>query len=417
MKRILSMVLALILCLTLMAGCADSTPGSKESESSGNGTARKIAVGFRTGIDMAAAKALFKQIEEAYNVEFVYSEVMDNIEKELSFIDNCASVGCEAYITWCLNNIPQVASVCADNKMYYVVHSQWDNNWDGNNSYWAGTCGFANPPKGEMYRKMLAEFLKGDEETGILVTSGVACNGNPQHIETTVATLEAIQNHYGLKFSGSELMDLACVNAGTKLENDKNVNVYVLPGVPTQDGYNTQLSTLLSSGEYTILAGYGVDANLINIVTEAEEVIKKDIVVGGIAVISDALISIFDSQDQFGNCPVNYVALQYSSVTQAAMFALAYNAMTGYGDIFRDANGNATGYGCGQVTISDPSKGADYALLDNGTNPDSLVATIEWIDTLLADHNDNFTLDDWITNFVNVDGNALADAAMDRIQK
>lgn len=427
MKKFLAILMAAAILMTALAGCANSDKraepaqnadaSSQTSSSAENGEKIKIGVMFRDGIDLVAAKALFDVMSAQYNVEFFYSEVLKDIEAELAFVDNAASYGCKGIISWALNNIPQVASACADHEIYYVVHTQWNSTFDGTNPYFVGTCGFANPPKGEMYKQMLSDFLSDREAKGILITSGQASSANLQQIETTTATLEAIAEYYDLTFSGGTIDELAVLAAGTKLENDKNVNVYLLPGTIQNDGYTTQLSMLLCTGEYDVVAAYDVNTTLVNTATEAEEVTNNDIIIGGIVVISDAMVSIFNSRDQFGNCPVNRCAIQYSSVTQAAMFSMCYNAICGYDSVYKDENGLATGYGCAQVTVEDPGNGAIYGKLDDGTNPKSLVATTEWIDTLIADKNPGFSKDNWIEHFVNVDCNALAEEAIARISE
>lgn len=437
MKKILSILLTLAMAVSLLAGCGgqnSSSQGANDStapsaantsnntpttsaEETGSRETIKIGVGFRAGIDLEAAKAFFDMLAKQYNVEFVYSEVLKDIEAELAFIDNAASIGCKAIISWAINNVEQAASASAKHEMYYVCHSQWRDNWDGSNPYWVGTCGFANPPKGVMYKEMLDEFLKENEAKGIVVTSGLASSANIQHIETTTATLQAIMDYYGLTFTGGSVSDLAVLSSGTKLDNDKGLNVYLLPGTPTNsEGYTTQLSTLMCSGAYNIVASYDVNTSLINVVNEAEEVTGFNIIVGGIAIINDAMTEIFNSKDRFGTCPVDRCAIQYSSITQGAMFAMVYNAVTGYDDILRNDDGTCTGYGCGQVTVYDPGNGAIYGSLDNASNPDSIVATVEWVDTLIVERTPNFTKDAWIKNFVNVDCNTLAEAAIERIR-
>jgi hypothetical protein len=430
MKRSLSILLSLAMLVTMLVGCDGSSSASSSPQVSNSGTALndasassdpssrepiKIGVGYRVGIDIEAAKAFFDKLASQYNVEFVYSEIMQDIEAELAFVDNAASMGCQALMSWGLSNVEQVAAACASNNMYYVVHTQWNSSWDGSNPYWVGTCGFANPPKGEMYKEMLADFLEGKDVKGILIASGDAPSANLQHIETTVATLQALEEYYDLTFTDGDINELATLSAGTKLENDKGINIYILPGVKENEGYNTQLSTLLCTGEYDLFAAYQVDPNMINVISEAEEVIDSNIVVGGITVINDALVDIFNSKDRFGNCPIDRANIAYSSVTQAAMFAMVYNAVTGYGDIFRNDDDTCTGYGCAQVTVLDPANGAIFGALDNGDNPDSILATIEWTDTLIAERTPGFSKETWIENFVNVDCNALADAAIARI--
>ena len=61
----------------------------------------------------------FKDLEDYYNVEFMFSESISNAEDELAFAESCASAGCVGYIGGYNCSGETIVDKVTENKMYY----------------------------------------------------------------------------------------------------------------------------------------------------------------------------------------------------------------------------------------------------------------------------------------------------------
>jgi len=112
MKKIIALLLALVLCVGLVA-CGPKAPAQDET----------IKIGF-VNYDPTAEQYLvldsyFKYLAETYNIEIMASEALNSAEGELAFIDACAAAGCKAVFGYYNVSNEQALLRCAEKKMYY----------------------------------------------------------------------------------------------------------------------------------------------------------------------------------------------------------------------------------------------------------------------------------------------------------
>lgn len=273
-----------------------------------------------------------------YNVEFVFSEQCKDTDDELTFIEGCADAGCDAIISYRSVDANQMAQVCEEYGMQYVINTAWipdvDGAFTGGYETFQGSFGADNEHVGQLFKDWLSNNASEDGGEGFMITSSLAFSGNIQHIETTEAALAALQSKYGLTFDDT-IENLATTSAPIEVANDKGINIYIYPGSPSgMEGWLEGVSAALQTGKYGFLIHSGQSyAQTAVVVDEVEKNFNIDIKVASVASMSDSLVNAFNTQDKFGNSSLNMASLKSTSLTSSMGFVTIYNALTGYGNL------------------------------------------------------------------------------------
>ncbi|MBT9778729.1 hypothetical protein GPL15_19775 [Clostridium sp. MCC353] len=294
---------------------------------------------IKIGVAIASMNAEYLGVQDfldnyvgsMYNVEFMYSESVLDLEDEVAFLENCVASGCKGFMSFLSYDCEQIADRCAQNGMYYVANVQYKEEEYPDlfaNEAFAGTAGVGNAGKAEKYIIAINDFISDGEEHGILICSALAPQGNEQHTECGVAVLEAIADAYDLTYETSDLTSVIQSPATVDVKNDKNINVTVYPGIPKYDGWLSGFSTLLMSEKYDIVINSTtMYTELFTIIGDAEAAMKKDIKVASMAVVGSDLKNAMGDPD---NLLLNAAVIKPGTWVPGTMFALLYNACTGY---------------------------------------------------------------------------------------
>lgn len=354
MKRKLCVILTLLLCLSLAACAAKTTEtGSHAAAPAPTSSAEvtlkpyKIAVLEYTANDETANRRDYYEnyLAPYYHVEFMFSEPTASIEGEISFLENAILAGANAYIAFRAEDAPQIAQICQENNIPYVINSNRNANCDG--AFTGGFTVFAGaftgnqPMVGAHFKTWLEENASSDGSEGFMITSGLAFNGNIQHIEITTAALKVLQERYNIRYEDS-IENLVRSSAPIEVANDKGINIYLYPGSTGNETWLPGVSAALQTGRYGILMhaapGFG---NTAVVVDEVESTYHKNIKVASIASIGPTLTNAFHITDSFGNTAIDMGITKSNSIISACAFIKIYNALTGYGALNMADNGEA----------------------------------------------------------------------------
>lgn len=137
-------------------------------------------------------------------MEFVFSEQCKDTDDELTFIEGCADAGCDAIISYRSVDANQMAQVCEEYGMQYVINTaripEVDGAFEGGYETFQGSFGADNEHVGQLFRDWLSSNASDDGSEGFMITSSLAFSGNIQHLETAIAALSALQSKYNLTF-------------------------------------------------------------------------------------------------------------------------------------------------------------------------------------------------------------------------
>lgn len=336
-KTTIRSVLAVLLAASSLTACGGSAASSAPASAAASSTAAAPAKQYIIGIAEAQANDettvrrayLENYIGPAYNVKFIFSEVLKDDATTKTFIENCADAGADAIIDF-KSMSGQMCQICADNDMVYAISGNYIAHpefLETDYPNFAGAVGSNNAELGSLFGTWLKDNVEADGTEGYLIATGIASSGNQQHIEIGQGILNGIADKYGLTFE-QDIADLVTVAETTNAANDKGILVTLYPGSPNKETWLPGVSALIQTGQYNTFLSAGQTYNQsATVVDEVEKSFGINIKVASIGALGTTLETAFNTKDSSGNSSVDLVAIKAVSTQTAAMFAATYNAL------------------------------------------------------------------------------------------
>lgn len=336
-KTTIRSALAVLLAASTLTACGGSAASSAPASAAASSTAVAPAKQYTIGIAEAQANDettvrrayLENYIGPAYNVKFIFSEVLKDDAATKTFIENCADAGADAIIDF-KSMSGQMCQICADNDMVYAISGNYIAHpefLETDYPNFAGAVGSNNAELGSLFGTWLKDNVEADGTEGYLIATGIASSGNQQHIEIGQGILNGIADKYGLTFE-QDIADLVTVAETTNAANDKGILVTLYPGSPNKETWLPGVSALIQTGQYNTFLSAGQTYNQsATVVDEVEKSFGINIKVASVGALGTTLETAFNTKDSSGNSSVDLVAIKAVSTQTAAMFAATYNAL------------------------------------------------------------------------------------------
>ena len=336
-KTTIRSALAVLLAASTLTACGGSAASSAPASAAASSTAVAPAKQYTIGIAEAQANDettvrrayLENYIGPAYNVKFIFSEVLKDDAATKTFIENCADAGADAIIDF-KSMSGQMCQICADNDMVYAISGNYIAHpefLETDYPNFAGAVGSNNAELGSLFGTWLKDNVEADGPGGYLIATGIASSGNQQHIEIGQGILNGIADKYGLTFE-QDIADLVTVAETTNAANDKGILVTLYPGSPNKETWLPGVSALIQTGQYNTFLSAGQTYNQsATVVDEVEKSFGINIKVASVGALGTTLETAFNTKDSSGNSSVDLVAIKAVSTQTAAMFAATYNAL------------------------------------------------------------------------------------------
>lgn len=331
MKKYTALFLMAVMLLSLLAGCSAQTSEDIANrdqiiaEESGM-TIHKIGVATYNIKD--AQVMMFKEYLDSYvkecftDVTFLYSDTISSSGDMENFLTLCAENGAEGIMIFGSIDLVREVELCAAHGMYVIRPSgtSADAAFDAvaGNPYFVGEIGPGAEKEYEAGEDM-ARALAEEGKSYVVLSSG-ASTGNEMHRLRTLAILETLQEIHSITFPKS-CEELAVVSEPTPLEVD-GVKVMISPGYLEQEAPRAAASEIISTGEYTTVLSAVPVTSLMDALNSAD--------------VECGVVDCFSEDNYFGfkKGKISYVAGKYQSEIGPG-FAALYNAITGYGDLYR----------------------------------------------------------------------------------
>ena len=316
-KTTIRSALAVLLAASTLTACGGSAASSAPASAAASSTAVAPAKQYTIGIAEAQANDettvrrayLENYIGPAYNVKFIFSEVLKDDAATKTFIENCA-----------------------DNDMVYAISGNYIAHpefLETDYPNFAGAVGSNNAELGSLFGTWLKDNVEADGTEGYLIATGIASSGNQQHIEIGQGILNGIADKYGLTFE-QDIADLVTVAETTNAANDKGILVTLYPGSPNKETWLPGVSALIQTGQYNTFLSAGQTYNQsATVVDEVEKSFGIDIKVASVGALGQTLTTAFNTKDPFGNPSIDLATVKSTSVLTSALFAITYNALNG----------------------------------------------------------------------------------------
>lgn len=326
MKQIRTIIaLLLVISLTFVFGACQpntettGTQSTSESETTAAQVkvpAEKIKIGFATfttgSEQFRGIKAYYEYLAQSLNIEIVYSEAIGSAEKELNFIESCASAGCVGIIAY--YNVARNTSVqlAIDKGMFYYGVAEEDsvyNTFIKNDHYLGGVY-----------------LGKGDEMGGYAIGKALVDAGCKRLVYASGGADLGVQM-FKDRQAGFESAVAEAKAAGKDVEI-----VYDVKGWPNTPPYvSEQTAALAVEGIDGVASSFGIATWLqpINDLGLADK-----IKLSSIDAMSETLVAPFAENRMVG------IASESTSF-YAAPIIMIINAYEGNLSVIRDSEGNA----------------------------------------------------------------------------
>ena len=336
-KTTIRSALAVLLVASTLTACGGSAASSAPASAAASSTAAAPAKQYTIGIAEAQANDettvrrayLENYIGPAYNVKFIFSEVLKDDAATKTFIENCADA--DAIIDF-KSMSGQMCQICADNDMVYAISDNYIAHpefLETDYPNFAGAVGSNNAELGSLFGTWLKDNVEADGTEGYLIATGIASIGNQQHIDIGQGILNGIADKYGLTFE-QDIADLVTVAETTNAANDNGILVTLYPGSPNKESWLPGVSALIQTGQYNTFLSAGQTYNQsATVVDEVEKSFGIDIKVASVGALGQTLMTAFNTKDTFGNPSIDLATVKSTSVLTSALFAITYNALNG----------------------------------------------------------------------------------------
>lgn len=302
-----------------------------------------------------------------YDVEFNYTEALEDAAGEKAAIEKFASQGCQAIISLSSSDRAMQIETCEEYGVYYAIASGVldDEQYETYKGYeyFAGQVGPSNTTEFEAGKAMGEYYKEQGIKTAALYGAFIP---NPMHVYRTAGVIAGLGDTYGGASDMNEIVGQIFADQRVdteKVEGDVEITAYLQGyGDTTTDELNAAIQknpeAFLSVGMATTfftqtLNTAGIQFSDIDSFTEAN----------GAAIKEGKL---------------TYLAGKYSS-SIGPVFALLKNAVDG--NVIRDAEGNAPSFSQSYLVATDGESFDEYFVSDNGDSP---IYSKEVLDTIIG---------------------------------
>ena len=268
-------------------------------------------------------------IAEVYpGISFIYSDSITSQEEEMNVIQEAIDDGADGILSFISYDLQSEVELCAQNQVYYMMASSSvsDEAYDAvaDNAYFMGVIGPGSDLEYQTGVEMAEYFAAENYGDEYFILSGGSNMGNEMHLRRTLGILDQLQESYGVSFDQSS-EEIATSQEPIHVEAG-DLKVCVTPGYLDVDAF---LET--AQAEY--------EADQYSVVLSVLPILDMSFVVKGSRL---GVIDCYSTRNlQLStNGQLDYIAGKYSSIIGPS-FALMYNAVTGYAEDFREADGKA----------------------------------------------------------------------------
>ena len=325
MKKIVSILLAILMVLGV-GGC------SSMQEETGGRSEHRIGVAVYDVTDdevTAFREYLTDYIKKCFpEVDFCYSYAIRSAEDEMKFLEDACAEGVEGIMSFITYDLAAEVDYCASKGIYYMLASGTVTDEAyvavADEPYFLGVVGPGLEIERQAGADMAEYFINEMEGDSYILFTGGAAIGNEMHRMRSVGALEVFEKYFG--DLGQSVEKLAVTEDAVKLTAG-NIGLTVFPGYTTREDVEKRAVEELESTEYDLVLSMFSMYSMV-------DVLKKEGVKQGV-------IDCYSMTNKalFANGTLCYVAGKFGS-TIGPSFAAMYNAVTGYGDEFRE-NGRA----------------------------------------------------------------------------
>lgn len=432
LQKLISIILVIGIIIGSLSACGKDTSKDNNADSNSSDTSKnnsdssddtkddsntsdevvlekyKIAVAFTqiTAEQLLQQDYLKNYIGPAFNVEFMFSEAIEDADLLMTFMENAYSSGCEGFMNFQNTSIEQANAKANELGMYIITNTA---NYIENSDlpFSLGSLATSVDSVADMYRDMVDKIVNDGNSHNVVIASAGAGLGNPQHYESTVAILEGLRDLYGLTYD-DEIANLASSRNQIEVSTGTDMKILIYPGYPNADTFVSGMSAVLQTGEYDVLLACNQAYTQFSVaIDEVEKAYGFNIKVGAFTTVSDSARSSFTTIDSTGDTSLNSAVLKPSVVVAGGMFAVLYNGITGYSENVRN-NGRGDFFNTQMWLVNSAE---EYEKLEKiNSSADTYELNVEEIKEMLCIYNPNANFQSIYENLDSVTAEGILNA-------
>lgn len=400
-SKIVAVVLALVMVLSVFAGCQPKTPDQ---------ITIAVAVGSYGSEQLKAQAYLEGYMAEKLNIKFIFSEELGSVDKILTFIENAYSSGAQGVIDIASSSyqtVEPLAAKCEELGMYFGSYCANSESFMDKYPHSMGSSAVNFEPMTEAFDKMLTEDLLSDGKVhSMVVCPGAARQGNAQQYNGAFGSFKAFVKKYNLSITDQQIDKYIMESAATTEvpTGRDDVKITIMP-LFTGDA----LFEVIKNGEYdTVVVCGDYYLRLENAIKETEKALNKNIHFYTVTSVSDTTKNSFNTKDIFGNTALDGALLK-SSANTVVLLSMIMNGIYGNRDLLLD-NGKPTGY---HVNLWPAYSVEEYEKISNiDASAETYMFNDAEFKNMVAYYNDKVNCQ-WLKEYI--EKNTQVDAVLERI--
>ena len=308
----------------------------------------------------------YDYLKNYFNIDFVYSESLASAEDEMKFIENAAAAGCQAMVAY--YNVSQSESVklCEQKGMYYWGQADEDAIYDvcKDSEYYLGAYdnGQGDYNAGySMAKEMIDQGCK-----KLIYVSGGKDFGIQMFIDRAQGFYDAVDEF------GAEV-------------------VYEVPGWPGTDAF-TAAQTKACDMDFDGLASSFTAAPWFQPLANVGK-LDGSVKIGTIGTIDDTYKELAEADI------VSCVLYDCEESLWGSAIPMILNAVTGHGDVLRNADGTAANYEAPRWVVNSPDA---YNTIYNAHTSGEWFVTAEDLANFIVEYNPDTSYDAFTSFFSNM---------------
>lgn len=383
MKKIITLILAMTMIITLAAGC-----GKKGNETIKMG----VLVSDATTAEALAFRSYYTNyIQNQYNVEFIYSDELKDAAGEKSAIDTFITNNCKAIISFSSFDRPAQIEQCAGAKVYYAVatgtltEEQYEKYKE--NEYYIGAIG---PSLEDEYQTGydMAKYYLDQGNKNFAIFGGAVPYYTDMHIYRVAGMLNAMveAGGEGANYEGAagkdEIIGQIYASGDVKTGNIGTINVIgYVGGYDMDDAWFAKCAQMAQTADLEVILAVGNGSDFFGTAIK-----DTDVKIASV----DAYASSYGDAMKAGM--LDYLAGKFSA-SIGPVFAAVYSTVNG--KPIRTEEGYALALSQGYWVAKSAEQFEEYYSKDSSS--DEPVYTKELLDTLIG--SDYKTFSDFVGKY------------------
>ena len=403
MKKVVTLLLALVMVTSLFAGCADKTETTSTETQSTSGEQTTVETTTEestdTGVDIDTSKTIkigilvsdattpealafrnyyTEYIQKQYNVEFIYSDELADAAGEKAAIETMIINNCKGIISFSSFDRPAQIQQCEDAGVYYAVATGTlsDEQYEQYKTYehYIGAIGPSLSVEFQTGYDMAKYYIEMGN-TNFAIFGGAAAYYTDMHIFRAAGMLQAMvdlggdgANYLGAT-TAEGIIGKIYETASLELTSIGNLNIVgYVGGYDMDDAWFAKVGQMAATEGLEVILAVGNGSDFFGAATA-----ESDVLIGSV----DAYAANYGEAMSAGM--LDYLAGKFSA-SIGPIFIATYSAINGYP--IRDNDGNALALSQGYWIARNYNEFNMYYLIDSSI--ESPAYTKEMLDKLVG---------------------------------